>query len=463
MSGRIHRSAAHEWMTGRGWDHARQAGVTTVVDLRNEMELGRTTEHPVLDSGATAGITFVHAPTEDPHDAEFVRRCGPWLDHPCSWTTNLQMYPQKIVRVLDAVARATSPVLIHCAGGRDRTGMIGSFLLLLAGAAPESIVANYESGFRGAAEHRGHGWSFDQVAGEWVSSADEVWTEGELDAALDDRRPALLELGRDLRCTVLPDRGRSRRGRQTSARAAARRLAGCVPIGDTGYRIWRDPGASARDASSLRERRSRARWCWRSARPHGRRPHRDPEPPPALLAKAFASRPPTTAGGRAEQRDEARSHSNAETLASGRSSTSVVDAHQSGSGQQRLACRAHTQLCGRSAPRRELLSPPLKVTIKVAVETASGTRVRRKRREPGGWIRPDKVDAVVTEEHLVPVRRVRVAVVVGRSSVGDLNASTPVRIGGRQASRQRVRAVQVDGQQIDVGRPATRIARSHRP
>lgn len=193
VSGRIHRSAAHEWMTGRGWDHARQAGVTTVVDLRNEMELGRTTEHPILDSGATAGITFVHAPTEDPHDAEFVRRCGPWLDHPCSWTTNLQMYPQKIVRVLDAVARATSPVLIHCAGGRDRTGMIGSFLLLLAGAAPESIVANYESGFRGAAEHRGHGWSFDQVAGEWVSSADEVWTEGELDAALDDRRPALLK------------------------------------------------------------------------------------------------------------------------------------------------------------------------------------------------------------------------------------------------------------------------------
>ena len=192
-SGRVYRSAAREWMTGRGWDDARAAGVTTVVDLRNEMELGQTSEHPVLGADATAGITVVHAPTEDPHDAEFVRRCGPWLDHPCSWTANLQMYPQKIVRVLDAVARATPPVLIHCAGGRDRTGMIGSFLLLLAGAAPESIVANYESGFRGAAEHRGHGWSFDQVAGEWVSSPDEVWAEGELDAALDDRRPALLK------------------------------------------------------------------------------------------------------------------------------------------------------------------------------------------------------------------------------------------------------------------------------
>lgn len=141
----------------------------------------------------------------------------------------------------------------------------------------------------------------------------------------------------------------------------------------------------------------------------------------------------------------------------------VVDAHQPGSGQQRLARRAHTQFCGRPAPRCELLSPPLQVTIEVAVETASGTRVRRKRREPGGWIRPDKVDAVVTEEHLVPVRRVRVAVVVGRSGVGDLDASTPVGIGGRQASRQRVRAAQVDAQQVDVGRLATRIARGDRP
>jgi hypothetical protein len=71
--------------------------------------------------------------------------------------------------------------------------MVCSLLLLLAGAAPESIVASYEAGFRGAAEHRGHGWSFDQVAGGWVPSVDEVWTDDELDAALHDRRPVLLE------------------------------------------------------------------------------------------------------------------------------------------------------------------------------------------------------------------------------------------------------------------------------
>ena len=191
--GRVYRSAAPEWMTGRGWDDARSAGVSTVVDLRNEMEHGRTGAHPVLDAGATAGITFVSAPTEDPTDAAFLETCGPWLDHPRSWADNLRLYPHKIARVLEAVARADSPVLVHCAGGRDRTGMVCSLLLLLAGATPESIVASYEAGFRGAAEHRGHGWSLDQVSGTWVTSVDEAWTEDELDAALDVRRPVLLE------------------------------------------------------------------------------------------------------------------------------------------------------------------------------------------------------------------------------------------------------------------------------
>lgn len=191
--GRVFRSAAREWMTDRGWGEARDAGVRTVVDLRNEMEHGRSGVHPVIDARATAGVTIVSAPTEDPSDALFLERCGPWLDHPCSWTDNLQMFPEKIARVLDAVGRSTSPVLIHCAGGRDRTGMVGSLLLLLAGATPDSIVANYEAGFRGAAEHRGHGWSFDEVTDGWVHAADEPRTDQELDTALDDRRPALLD------------------------------------------------------------------------------------------------------------------------------------------------------------------------------------------------------------------------------------------------------------------------------
>lgn len=192
-AGRVYRSAAPEWMTDRGWGDARASGLRTVVDLRNEMERGRGDAHPVVADDATARLTIVHAPTEDPEDEAFLAECGPWLDHPRSWAANLRFYPDKIARVLIAVAEAQGPVLVHCAGGRDRTGMIGSLLLVLAGATREAVVANYEAGFRGAAQHRGHGLSFDTDSGTWVSAPDEEWGEGELDEALADRRPALIE------------------------------------------------------------------------------------------------------------------------------------------------------------------------------------------------------------------------------------------------------------------------------
>lgn len=191
--GRVFRSAAPEWMTSQGWDDARAAGVTAVIDLRNDMERGRGEAHPVLDPGALAGFAVVHAPTEDPHDELFLTECGPWLDHPRSWAPNLRLYPNKIARVFAAIAEVDSPLLIHCAGGRDRTGMIGSMLLVLAGATPEAIVANYEAGFRGAALHRGHGWTYNADTREWVPPGEEGWTEDELDAALVDRRAVLHE------------------------------------------------------------------------------------------------------------------------------------------------------------------------------------------------------------------------------------------------------------------------------
>ena len=64
---------------------------------------------------------------------------------------------------------------------------------LVARATPEAVLANYEAGFRGAAQHRGHGLSFDADSGTWISALDEAWSDEELDAALADRRPALAE------------------------------------------------------------------------------------------------------------------------------------------------------------------------------------------------------------------------------------------------------------------------------
>ncbi len=186
VHGVVWASGAPDEITDQGWADARAAGLRRVVDLRNAVEREQAV--------APKDIVVVHAPTEDPYDEEFLTECGPWLDHPRSWTPNLERYPDKIARAVLAVAEADGGVLLHCAGGRDRTGMIGSLLLVLAGVDVEGVVANYERGFRGAAEHRGHTLAYDTSSGQWAPErADQAWDVDELEQAIAERRPAVRE------------------------------------------------------------------------------------------------------------------------------------------------------------------------------------------------------------------------------------------------------------------------------
>lgn len=188
-SGRVFRSAATEWLTDDGWRASRDAGLACVVDLRNDAERGRRDVHPVLT--AATPVPVVAAPTEDPDDPGFLEECGPWLDHPRSWAPNLRRYPDRLARVFRAIADAPGPVLVHCAGGRDRTGMVCSMLLALTGVEPEAIAASYEHGFRGAGVHRGHGLAYDAGSGTWAEVDEDAWTTDELDEAMRSRVPAV--------------------------------------------------------------------------------------------------------------------------------------------------------------------------------------------------------------------------------------------------------------------------------
>lgn len=100
---------------------------------------------------------------------------------------------QKLAHVFSALAAADGPVLIHCAGGRDRTGMVCSMLLALAGVEAASIAASYEHGFRGAGAHRGHGLCYDPATGEWSETASAECSDSELDEAMAVRLPVLMQ------------------------------------------------------------------------------------------------------------------------------------------------------------------------------------------------------------------------------------------------------------------------------
>jgi protein-tyrosine phosphatase len=55
----------------------------------------------------------------------------------------LDMIPHRLAALLDLATKSDGPVLVHCAAGKDRTGVAVAALLLVAGAEPADVVADY--------------------------------------------------------------------------------------------------------------------------------------------------------------------------------------------------------------------------------------------------------------------------------------------------------------------------------
>ncbi|GCE44324.1 Protein tyrosine phosphatase [Rhodococcus wratislaviensis] len=51
----------------------------------------------------------------------------------------------RVAGATSVVARARGPIFVHCAAGKDRTGLVVAALLLAAGAEPHAVVSDYTS------------------------------------------------------------------------------------------------------------------------------------------------------------------------------------------------------------------------------------------------------------------------------------------------------------------------------
>lgn len=119
----------------------RARGVRTVVDLRNAYERTGAMDEP-------DGIRIVHAPIEDvEHPAYFGRWNNDWAT-PDFFAWGRGIWPHLWVGAFAAIADATGGVLLHCASGRDRTGMMTAALLETAGVEREAVLDDYVRGIR---------------------------------------------------------------------------------------------------------------------------------------------------------------------------------------------------------------------------------------------------------------------------------------------------------------------------
>lgn len=148
--------------------HLTAAGVTTVIDLRNADE--------VVPLQLPDGVIRIACPVERPDDEVFLAEWRGRLNSPAYYGYVLQRWPELFVAVFRAVASAPpGAVLIHCAGGRDRTGLVTAMLLQLADVPDDDIVADYVAGVRAmnahfAASPRPHEPARDAASlEEWVA------------------------------------------------------------------------------------------------------------------------------------------------------------------------------------------------------------------------------------------------------------------------------------------------------
>jgi protein-tyrosine phosphatase len=138
--GALVRGDCPDRLTPAGWDALREHGIRTIVDLRNDDELGA--------SAPGSGVHRLHLPLDGvEEDPGFWDEWGngPQFGTPLYYRPHLERFPERSARVIAAIANAEpGGVMVHCVGGRDRTGQIAMLVLALVGVAPEAIAADYD-------------------------------------------------------------------------------------------------------------------------------------------------------------------------------------------------------------------------------------------------------------------------------------------------------------------------------
>ena len=138
--GRVVRADALDGLTAAGWSALSAHGVRTVIDLRNDDELGADA------ASRPASVRTVHLPLDGSDDREFwdIWDSGPQFGTPLYYGPHLERFPERSAAVLSAIARAEpGGVVFHCGGGRDRAGQVTMLLLGLVGVAAEDIASDY--------------------------------------------------------------------------------------------------------------------------------------------------------------------------------------------------------------------------------------------------------------------------------------------------------------------------------
>lgn len=147
-TGAVFRSSELTRLTESGRAELDRLGVRDVFDFRGTAEVERYGSDQVAESVTVHAVPFVNVPVigadAAPHEPD--RRV---FDARGYLTDTYRAFPTldgariAVASVLRAVATSETPVLLHCAAGKDRAGWTAATVLRTAGVVDDDILADY--------------------------------------------------------------------------------------------------------------------------------------------------------------------------------------------------------------------------------------------------------------------------------------------------------------------------------
>jgi protein-tyrosine phosphatase len=138
---RLFRSDSLSTLAGPDWDRFLALGVRTVIDLRYPWEIEARGRVPDDGGYAYHNLSIEHRPYDQAALDPSVDPVHYLADRYAEVITDGVKELRQIVEIVAVAGNA--PVVIHCASGKDRTGIVAALVLALLGVRERDIVADF--------------------------------------------------------------------------------------------------------------------------------------------------------------------------------------------------------------------------------------------------------------------------------------------------------------------------------
>ncbi|HEY2506145.1 MAG TPA: tyrosine-protein phosphatase [Streptosporangiaceae bacterium] len=140
LSGRLYRSDSLGKLAGEDVTRFAALGVRTVIDLRYSSEIEAGGRVPDRDGLAYHHLSIEHRPYDQ---AQLTGAVEPVRFLADRYAEVAADGAAELAAALRIIAADSAPLVLHCASGKDRTGLVAALVLSLLGVEAGNVVADY--------------------------------------------------------------------------------------------------------------------------------------------------------------------------------------------------------------------------------------------------------------------------------------------------------------------------------